>query len=93
MSHTIADAPMVAAEAPLPAHGDAADKPSPTPRIVRMSASDAATNAPAITAPHETPDAGDSRGGDISVKNSGSKVSLVLATWFIAPPVHQPVDA
>src|SRR5688500_4606747 len=55
--HTIAATPTVFADAPSFAHGEIAERPRPAPSKSRMSASAAATNAPAATAPHETPDA------------------------------------
>src|ERR1700734_3503797 len=56
--------PRASADAPAPAHGETEDNPSPVPRARRMSESAAATNAPAMTAPHDTPDAAASLGSD-----------------------------
>jgi hypothetical protein len=48
--------PIADAEAPAFAHGDTAEKPIPVPKARSASDRAAATNAPAMTAPHETPD-------------------------------------
>src|ERR1700693_524410 len=50
MSHAIAPAPIVAAEAPLCVHGETAENPSPVPRERRISEREAATKAPPMTA-------------------------------------------
>jgi hypothetical protein len=56
MTHTMAARVIVVAEAPMFDHGDTDDKPSPAPSASRMSESAAVTNAPPITAAHDTPD-------------------------------------
>jgi hypothetical protein len=47
---------LLAAEAEAPAldHGETEDKPTPVPKASKTSERAAATNAPAITAVHET---------------------------------------
>src|ERR1700733_11944926 len=56
MSHMFAIAPTVAAEAPTSDHGETADNPKPAPSASMISDNAAATNAPPITAPHDTPE-------------------------------------
>src|ERR1700730_12513406 len=57
ISQTMPALPMVDAEAPVFDHGETEDKPIPVPKASRMSDNAAATNAPAIPAAQETPDA------------------------------------
>src|SRR4029077_9038452 len=57
MSHRTAPAPTFEAEAPILDQGEVADKPKPVPNASKIRDIAAATNAPAITAPHETPEA------------------------------------
>jgi hypothetical protein len=58
ISQTMAALRMVVADAPPKSdHGETEDKPSPVPSASRMSDNAAATNAPAITAAQDTPDA------------------------------------
>src|ERR1700722_891983 len=57
ISHMIAAAPMPAAETPAFDHGEIADNPNPAPSASRISERAAATNAPPITAPQDTPEA------------------------------------
>jgi hypothetical protein len=52
----IAVQPIAEADAPTFVHGETADKPMPVPNARSASDSAAATKAPAITAPHDTPD-------------------------------------
>ena len=56
INQTIAAPPIAGADAPLFAHGDTAEKPSPVPSASKISDSAAAANAPAKTAGHDTPD-------------------------------------
>jgi hypothetical protein len=56
MSHTIATLAIVVPDAPTFAHGETEDKPSPAPNASKMRASAAVTNAPPMTAAHETPE-------------------------------------
>jgi hypothetical protein len=56
ISHAIAALPMVEADAPRFEHGETEENPRPVPGGSRMSASEADTNAPPITAAQETPD-------------------------------------
>jgi hypothetical protein len=48
--------PIADADAPASAHGETAEKPIPAPKARSASDNAAATNAPAITAPHDTPE-------------------------------------
>src|ERR1700693_3592359 len=57
ISQTMPALPMVDAEAPVFDHGETEDKPIPVPKASRMSHNAAVTNAPAITAAQDTPDA------------------------------------
>ena len=57
MTQKIAALLTLDADAPPLDHGETADKPIPTPNASRISDNAAAANAPAITAPQETPDA------------------------------------
>jgi hypothetical protein len=59
-SHAIAALPAVEADMPIFDHGDTEENPRPVPSESRMSASEADTNAPPITAAQETTDEGDS---------------------------------
>jgi hypothetical protein len=52
----MAPLPTVEADTPTFAHGDTEDKPIPVPNARKIRDNAAAVNAPAITAPHETPD-------------------------------------
>ena len=54
MIHAIADVPKVVALMPLYAHGDTDDKPSPVPKISKISDSAAAAIAPAKIAAQHT---------------------------------------
>ena len=54
VTHTMVEKPNAAADTPLRAHGEIADKPSPAPRINRIIDKAAAAAAPARIAPHET---------------------------------------
>ena len=67
---------IVAARTPVPSETN--DSASPTPRIVNRSEHDAATKAPPITAPQETPEEDDSADVGKSVKYSGRNASLVV---------------
>src|ERR1019366_1242265 len=55
-SQMIAVQPTVEADAPAFVHGETADKPIPVPKARSASDKAAATNAPAITAPQDTPE-------------------------------------
>jgi hypothetical protein len=55
-TQTIAVQPIAEADAPAFAQGETADKPMPVPNARSANESAAATKAPAITAPHDTPD-------------------------------------
>src|SRR5579872_7448520 len=55
-SQPIAVRPIAEAEVPAFDHGDTAEKPMPVPSASSASDSAAATNAPAKTAAHDTPD-------------------------------------
>src|SRR5476649_2659685 len=59
-SQPIARQPIADAEAPAFAHGDTLERPIPVPNARSASESAAATNAPATTAPQDTPDDCDS---------------------------------
>jgi hypothetical protein len=48
--------PIAEEDAPAFAHGEAAERPTPVPNARRASDKAAATKAPAITAPHDTPE-------------------------------------
>src|SRR5687767_7728120 len=76
MSHATAATPSVFADAPSEAHGLMEEKPSPEPRIRRMSASAAPTKAAAATAPHETPEAADAMSGDVRSPSAEFGVSM-----------------
>jgi hypothetical protein len=56
----MAAVPTVEADAPTFDHGDIEEKPSPVPSASRISDNAAVTNAPPITAAHDTPDECDS---------------------------------
>ena len=56
ISHTMAAALSVDADAPMFDHGDTEDKPSPAPNANRISDSAAAANAPPASAAQDTPD-------------------------------------
>src|SRR5665213_2664611 len=58
----IAAAPIAAGDMPLFAQGETDESPRPVPRERRISAIAAATNAPPMTAAHDTPDAVSSSG-------------------------------
>jgi hypothetical protein len=58
--HTMVDTPSVAADTPAFDHGETTARPTPVPSASKISPSEAATNAPPITAAHETPDDDDS---------------------------------
>jgi hypothetical protein len=60
ISHTMAAVPTVEVDAPTLDHGDTEEKPNPAPSASRISDNAAVTNAPAITAAHDTPDECDS---------------------------------
>jgi hypothetical protein len=60
ISHAMAPFPTAEADAPTFDQGEIAENPKPVPSESKMSASDAATNAPPITAAQETPDEYDS---------------------------------
>src|SRR5580700_8863892 len=55
ISHAIAAFPMVEAVAPRFDHGETEENPRPVPNDNKISASEADTNAPPITAGQETP--------------------------------------
>ena len=55
VTHRIVEMPKVAALTPACVHGETDDRPSPTPRISRISDNAAAPAAPASTALHDTP--------------------------------------
>jgi len=55
VSHRIVVTPKVEALIPSRAHGETDDRPSPTPRMSRISDSEAAAAAPAAIAPQDTP--------------------------------------
>src|ERR1700722_13031478 len=56
MSQMIAARPTPEADKPAFVQGDTEDKPIPVPRASRIKDSEAVTNAPAMTAGHDTPD-------------------------------------
>jgi SAM-dependent methyltransferase len=56
ISQMIAAEPTAAADTPTFDHGDSADNPNPAPRAKRIKYKAAATNAPPMTAPQDTPD-------------------------------------
>jgi hypothetical protein len=56
ISQVIAPLPMAVAEAPVFDHGETEESPIPEPSASIISDNAAATNAPATTAAHETPD-------------------------------------
>jgi hypothetical protein len=56
ISQMIADVAIPEAEAPVFAQGETEDSPRPAPRARRIRTRAAVTNAPAITADHETPE-------------------------------------
>jgi hypothetical protein len=59
--------PIAEEDAPAFAQGETAEKPTPVPNARRASDKAAATNAPAITAPHDTPELFESFGNVILV--------------------------
>ena len=92
--------PKVDAVMPVAAQGDTEDKPSPTPRINRISDKAAAAAAPAITALHDTAlvDAGvsspasatDARGRDDSLKVEVGVSAMAISAGFGAEMWDQP---
>jgi hypothetical protein len=48
--------PIIEADAPAFAHGETAERPIPAPKARSASDKAAATNAPAMTAPQDTPE-------------------------------------
>jgi|SRR5580700_214364 hypothetical protein len=84
-SQMMAVQPIAEADAPAFAHGEAAESPTPVPNATRASDKAAATNAPAITAPQDTPELFESLGNAISV-DAGSIIcahpSLPISIWF-----------
>lgn len=64
----IAPALIAVADAPAFAHGEIAENPIPVPSASNINDNAAATDAPAITAAHETPDALESSTTDCSIR-------------------------
>jgi hypothetical protein len=56
ISQAMAALPMVEADAPTFDHGEIDENPKPVPKASRMSASEADTKAPPITAAQDTPE-------------------------------------
>src|SRR5579884_1862101 len=80
-SQISAATPAVMVETPTLDHGEIADSSKPAPSASRMSAIAAATNAPPITAPHETPEEYKSVGRS---RTTGSEIAIRAF-----PPVEQ----
>src|ERR1043166_2466569 len=79
INQTIVATPMVAAEAPVLAHGEIEDKPSPTPSASKATDRAAATKAPAMTAAHDTPGAWPSFPPGVSARVDGYAAAAVSA--------------
>jgi hypothetical protein len=100
MSQMIAPALIAAADAPTPDHGKTEDRPNPVPNESKITARDANTNAPAMTAAHETPEEFasvrplTSGRADVSTKEvSGREVTGAAAEYSIDMPPERTVKS
>jgi hypothetical protein len=75
--------PILEVDAPAFAHGETAEKPIPVPKARSASDKAAATNAPAITAPQDTPDVFRSLGTNVSANVSCSISTVPPSGNFI----------
>ncbi|MNG19419.1 hypothetical protein D3C81_1867090 [compost metagenome] len=83
-SQTMVEMPMALALAPLPAQGDTAEKPRPTPSRISINDKAAAPMAPAKIAAQETPEPFCTVALSVSRVSAFVIIVVELPSWIVA---------